>query len=441
MSPKRDVFTQQKLDYCCKRRLPVGKSDSQTDKTPDVFSEYDLVDLDRPNYFLVNRSPMVTLLRTSGLLSALLVAVGGSSCTSLQERNVPKESTSVASSAPSSAPQDNLSAVVPVVRRVGAAVVQINTSRTVRDSVEGFGLDEFRGNRVPRTEQVQRGTGSGFITTADGQVITNAHVVADADTVTVVLKDGRNYPGRVVGSDSISDLAVVKIDATNLPTIPLGDSNALVPGQLAIAIGNPLGLSNTVTQGIISATERSVAEIGIPDKRVAFLQTDAAINPGNSGGPLLNGSGEVIGVNTAIIQGAQGIGFAIPINTVKTVSGQLATKGRVDYPYIGIQMAALTPQLRAQIERSNLGIQVTQDKGIIVLKVLPNTPAARAGLRAGDVIVNVNGNAIESVIQIQQQVDATGIGKPMQITVSRNGNAQQLAVSPEALPARPSSQG
>ncbi|WP_373543166.1 HhoA/HhoB/HtrA family serine endopeptidase [Chamaesiphon sp.] len=386
---------------------------------------------------------MVTLLRTSGLLLSLLVAVGGSSCTSLQERsNVPQQSTSVTSTAPSSsAPQDDLSAVVPVVRRVGSAVVQINTSRTVRESVEGFGLDEFRGNRVPRPEQVQRGTGSGFITTADGQVITNAHVVAGADTVTVVLKDGRNYPGRVVGSDSISDLAVVKIDATNLPTIPLGDSNALVPGQLAIAIGNPLGLSNTVTQGIISATERSVAEIGIPDKRVAFLQTDAAINPGNSGGPLLNAAGEVIGVNTAIIQGAQGIGFAIPINTVKTVSGQLATKGRVDYPYIGIQMAALTPQLRAAIDRSNLGFQITQDKGIIVLKVLPNTPAARAGMRAGDVIVSVNGTAIESVNQIQQQVDATGIGKPMQITVSRNGNAQQLAVRPEALPARPSSQG
>lgn len=319
--------------------------------------------------------------------------------------------------------------------------MQINTSRTVRESVEGFGLDEFRGNRIPRQEQVQRGTGSGFITTVDGQVITNAHVVADADTVTVVLKDGRNYPGRVVGSDSISDLAVVKIDANNLPTIPLGDSDALVPGQLAIAIGNPLGLSNTVTQGIISATERSVAEIGIPDKRVAFLQTDAAINPGNSGGPLLNAAGQVIGVNTAIIQGAQGIGFAIPINTVKTVSGQLATKGRVDYPYIGIQMAALTPQLRAQIERSNLGFQVTQDKGIIVLKVLPNTPAARAGLRAGDVIVSVNGNAVENVNQVQQQVDATGIGKPMQITVSRNGNAQQLAVRPEALPARPSDRG
>jgi serine protease Do len=382
---------------------------------------------------------MFILLKTSGLLSALLVAVSVSSCTPLRESsNTQQPTASAASSSPTL--QDDMSAVAPVAQRVGSAVVQINTSRTVRESVEGFGLDEFLGNRVPRQEQVQRGTGSGFITTADGQVITNAHVVADADTVTVVLKDGQSYPGRMVGSDSISDLAVVKINANNLPTIPLGDSNALVPGQLAIAIGNPLGLSNTVTQGIISATERSVAEVGIPDKRLAFLQTDAAINPGNSGGPLLNSAGQVIGVNTAIIQGAQGIGFAIPINTVKAVSQQLATKGRVDYPYIGIQMAALTPQLRSQINQSNLGFQVTQDRGIIVLKVLPNSPAARAGLRAGDVIVSVNGDALKNANQIQQQVDATGIGKPMQITVSRNGNAQQLAVRPQALPAQQSSQ-
>lgn len=184
---------------------------------------------------------------------------------------------------------------------------------------------------------MQQGTGSGFLTTADGQVITNAHVVAGADTVTVVLKDGRNYPGRVVGSDPLSDLAVVDINANNLPTVPLGDSNTLVPGQIAIAIGNPLGLSNTVTQGIVSATERSVAEIGIPDKRINFLQTDAAINPGNSGGPLLNAAGQVIGVNTAIIQGAQGIGFAIPINTVKNISQNSLPKDELSIPTSGFK--------------------------------------------------------------------------------------------------------
>jgi serine protease Do len=383
---------------------------------------------------------MITF-KISAFLPALLIAASVSSCSSLQTNGNAQQPTNSAP-LPSPAPQgNNLGPVATVAERVGPAVVQINTSRTVRESVDDFGLDEFFGNRVPRGQRVQQGTGSGFLTTADGQVITNAHVVAGADTVTVVLKDGRNYPGRVVGSDPLSDLAVVDINANNLPTVPLGDSNTLVPGQIAIAIGNPLGLSNTVTQGIVSATERSVAEIGIPDKRINFLQTDAAINPGNSGGPLLNSAGQVIGVNTAIIQGAQGIGFAIPINTVKNISQQLVTKGRVEYPYIGIQMASLTPELRSQINRSDLSFRVAQDRGIIVLSVLPNSPAARAGLRAGDVIVSVNGNRLENVNQIQQQVDATGINNPMQLTVSRNGNAQQLTVRPQALPARPSARG
>jgi serine protease Do len=387
---------------------------------------------------------MATLLRISAILSALFVVVSVSSCTSPEERSDAQQlPSSSASPSPVAQTQESIGAVATVAEQVGPAVVQINTSRTVRESVDDFGLDEFFGGRVPpqgqRPEQVRRGTGSGFITTADGQVITNAHVVAGADTVNVVLRDGRTYPGRVVGSDSISDLAVVDIDADNLPTVPLGDSDALVPGQLAIAIGNPLGLNNTVTQGIISATDRSVAEIGIPDKRVGFLQTDAAINPGNSGGPLLNASGQVVGVNTAIIQGAQGIGFAIPINTVKNISQQLATRGRVDYPYIGIQMATLTPELRSQINQSNVGFQVSQEQGIIVLSVIPNSPAAQAGLRAGDVIVSANGTTVENANQIQQQVDATGINQPMQLTVNRNGNTQQLTIRPQALPAQRSS--
>ncbi|MBD1851504.1 trypsin-like peptidase domain-containing protein [Cyanobacteria bacterium FACHB-502] len=398
---------------------------------------------------------MIMLLKTSTLFSILFAVASVSGCASLQgNRNTQQPATSAAptaispaaptaalpaaSTAASSSPAlpADIGAVATVAKQVGPAVVQINTSRTVRESVNDFGLDEFFGRRAPRQGQVQQGTGSGFITTADGQVITNAHVVADADTVTVVLNDGRNYSGRVVGTDPISDLAVIDIDADNLPTVSLGDSDALVPGQIAIAIGNPLGLSNTVTQGIVSATERSVAEIGIADKRINFLQTDAAINPGNSGGPLLNAAGQVIGVNTAIIQGAQGIGFAIPINTVKQVSQQLVTQGRVDYPYIGIQMAELTPELRSRINGSDVGFQVTQDQGIIVLKVLPDSPAARAGLRAGDVIVAVNGNSIENVDQIQQQVDATGINNTMQLTVNRNGNTQQVTVRPEALPAQ-----
>lgn len=393
---------------------------------------------------------MKSSLKRSALFLSLLIGVPLTSCAATRDLSTtqqpsqqqPSISPSPSQTQPTPSQQAvsttntryDLSAVTPVVEQVGPAVVRINSTRTVRESVNEFGIDQFFGRQRSPREQIQRGTGSGFITSADGQVITNAHVVEGADAVTVVLKDGRRFPGRVLGADPLSDVAVVRIEATDLPTVRLGNSDQLVPGQLAIAIGNPLGLSNTVTQGIISATDRSTSDIGIPDKRINFIQTDAAINPGNSGGPLLNGAGEVIGVNTAIIQGAQGLGFAIPINTVQKVAQQLAATGQVEYPYIGVQMTELSPELRSQINQSNLGFQVTQNEGVVVLKVLPNSPAAQAKVRPGDVITNINGTAIETAGQIQQQVDATGINKPMQVTVNRNGQTQQLTIRPEALP-------
>lgn len=193
------------------------------------------------------------------------------------------------------------------VEKTGAAVVRINSSRS-RSSNLGQG-------------SVQ-GTGSGFITRSDGLVMTNAHVVEGADRVTVTLKDGREFTGQVVGADRRTDVAIVKIQATNLPTVSLGNSDQAKPGEWAIAIGNPLGLDNTVTVGIISATDRSGRAIGA-NRRVNYIQTDAAINPGNSGGPLLNQRGQVVGMNTAILRGAQGLGFAIPINRAQEVATQL----------------------------------------------------------------------------------------------------------------------
>ncbi|MBW4541099.1 MAG: trypsin-like peptidase domain-containing protein [Myxacorys chilensis ATA2-1-KO14] len=393
---------------------------------------------------------MKSSLKRSVLFLSLLIGLPITSCAGIRDLSTVQQQPSVSPSPGQTQPtptptpsqqavsttslQNDLSAVTPVVEQVGPAVVRINSTRTVRESVDQFGIDQFLGRQRSPRQEVQRGTGSGFITSADGQIITNAHVVEGADRVTVVLKDGRRFPGKVLGADPLSDVAVVRIEATDLPTVRLGNSDQLVPGQLAIAIGNPLGLSNTVTQGIISATDRSTSDIGIPDKRINFIQTDAAINPGNSGGPLLNGAGEVIGVNTAIIQGAQGLGFAIPINTVQKVAQQLATTGRVEYPYIGVQMTELSPELQSQINQSNLGFQVTQTEGVVVLKVLPNSPAAQAKLRPGDVITNINRTAIETGGQIQQQVDATGINKPMSVTVNRNGQTQQLTIRPEALP-------
>lgn len=367
------------------------------------------------------------------LFSVVFLLLGGTACTIPPQNRTPQ----VPSESPS--PQaasrgESISAVAPVVEQAGGAVVQVNSTRTVRDSIDNFGIEEFFGRQIPPQERVQRGTGSGFIISADGRVITNAHVIAGADNVTVVLRDGRRFPGRVLGVDRLSDVAVVDIDANNLPTLRLGNSDQLLPGQLAIAIGNPFGLNNTVTQGIISATERFTSEIGIPDRRINFIQTDAAINPGNSGGPLLNSAGEVVGVNTAIIQGAQGIGFAIPINTVRTVSQQLVSAGRVVYPYIGLQMATLTPELRSQINASDVGFQITQDQGIVVLKVLPNSPAAQAGLRPGDVITSVNGTVVQNSGQVQQQVDQTNVGSTMSMTVQRNGQSQQITVRPAPLP-------
>lgn len=382
-------------------------------------------------------------------LLCILLLAGGSGCTALRERDqaplavqpsvapAPAIATSPALEPPPNPSSADVNYVARVVQQVGPAVVRIDSTRTVRDSIGRFGIEEFLGGRIPQQRQrVQRGTGSGFITAADGQVITNAHVVEGADVVTVVLKDGRRFRGDVAGVDPLTDLAVIKISANNLPTVKLGNSDSLLPGQWAIAIGNPLGLDNTVTQGIISATGRSSADVGEPDKRIDFIQTDAAINPGNSGGPLLNAEGEVIGVNTAIIQGAQGIGFAIPINTAQRVAQQLATKGRAEHPYLGIQMTELSPEIQQAINQSDLGVQINRDQGVVVVRVQRGSPADRAGMRPGDVIERVNGQAVQDSRQIQRQVDATGVGNALQITVNRNGRSQDLAVRPEPLPMR-----
>ncbi|QSJ14762.1 trypsin-like peptidase domain-containing protein [Nostoc sp. UHCC 0702] len=326
--------------------------------------------------------------------------------------------------------------VTKVVQQTGPAVVRIDSSRTVAVSPKNSVLQRFFGEQLPSTERVERGIGSGFITNADGLILTNAHVVAEADNVTVILKDGRRFQGTVVGSDPVTDVAVVRIKATGLPTVKIGNSDNLLPGQWAIAIGNPLGLDNTVTQGVVSATQRSIADLGVPTERVDFIQTDAAINPGNSGGPLLNSESEVIGMNTAVIRGAQGLGFAIPINTAQRIAAQLVAKGRVDHPYIGVQMAQLNAELRAKINQSNIGLRVNQDTGVIVVGIARNSPAASAGLRPGDIIESINGVAIKDTQQVQQQVEAVKIGDRLQITINRNGNRQAIVVRPQALPAK-----
>lgn len=333
---------------------------------------------------------------------------------------------------------EELNFIAAAVEQAGPAVVRINATRKVANQIpEAFNnplLRRFFGSNQPIPEErVERGTGSGFILSQDGRLLTNAHVVADTDTVRVTLKDGRSFKGKVVGVDSITDVAVVKIKATNLPTVRLGNSKKLVPGQWAIAIGNPLGLDNTVTIGIISAMDRSSAQVGVHEKRVNFIQTDAAINPGNSGGPLLNAQGEVIGVNTAIRADAQGLGFAIPIETAARVANQLFSKGRVEHPFLGIKMIDLTPAIKEEInQETNLNIK--QDTGVLIVRVIEKSPSDLAGLREGDIIQKIDGRPIRKASDVQEHVESSAVGAVLDMQVKRKEEIQTLKVKPAAFP-------
>jgi Do/DeqQ family serine protease len=327
--------------------------------------------------------------------------------------------------------------VTAAVNRVGAAVVRIDTERTVTRRIPDPFYDDpffrrFFGESFPQQlppEQL-RGLGSGFIIDKSGLVLTNAHVVDNADKVTVRLKDGRSFEGKVQGVDEVTDLAVVKINAGgDLPVAPLGTSSNVQVGDWAIAVGNPLGFDSTVTLGIVSTLRRSSAQVGIPDKRLDFIQTDAAINPGNSGGPLLNERGEVIGINTAIRADAMGIGFAIPIDKAKQIAAQLQRGGKVAHPYLGVQMVTLTPQLAKESNSDpNSQFLIPEVNGVLVMRVIPNSPAANAGIRRGDVITQVDGQPIASAEQLQNLVEDSRIGQTLQVKVQRGNQTQQLAV-------------
>ncbi len=333
--------------------------------------------------------------------------------------------------------------VAAAVRTVGASVVRIDTERTVtrqrstdplmEDPLfrQFFGGDYY--SQIPREERM-RGQGSGFIVDQTGVILTNAHVVDKADRVTVTLKDGRVFDGTVKGADEVTDLAVVKIDGKALPVATLGNSDNIQVGDWAIAVGNPLGLDNTVTLGIVSTLKRSSAQVGIPNKRLDFIQTDAAINPGNSGGPLLNEQGEVIGINTAIRADAMGIGFAIPINKAKEIETRLAKGERITHPYLGVQMTTLTPELAKQNNTDpNSAFLVPEVKGVVVVRVLPNTPAEKAGLRRGDVVTDIDGQAIATAEQLQQLVEISQIGQTLKLQVQRGNLSKQLSVKTAEL--------
>jgi S1-C subfamily serine protease len=318
--------------------------------------------------------------------------------------------------------------VAEAVRRAAPAVVTIDTERTVSTGGgaglprglladplfrQFFGMPQQRQQPSQRTE---RGQGSGFIYQNDGLILTNAHVVERSDRVTVGLQNGRRVEGRVVGLDSLTDLAVVRLEGNGpWPVASLGNSDALQVGDWAIAVGNPFGLDQTVTLGIVSSLNRNASKLGITDKRLDLIQTDAAINPGNSGGPLLNASGEVVGINTLVRSGpGAGLGFAIPINRARGIATQLVSRGRATHPFIGV------------------GLE-TGSSGARVVAVQSGGPAAAAGLRVGDVITSAGGRRVQTPAELVAAVEAAGVGRPLELAVQRQGGSFSIQVVPAEM--------
>ena len=352
-------------------------------------------------------------------LAALLNLLGG--CSLTWSRRAPLvEKQRVSDAIPTPTLQATGNVIVSAVEKVGPAVVRIDTIKRSLNPLGGlFG-------QGPSIQQ-QQGQGSGFITRSDGVLLTNAHVVDGANQVGVTLPDGRSFSGKVLGADPLTDVAVVKVVATGLPVAPLGDSNKVRPGEWAIAIGNPLGLDNTVTAGIISAIQRTNA-VG-EGQRVPYLQTDAAVNPGNSGGPLINDRGLVIGMNTAIRQApGAGLSFAIPINTARKIAAQIMERGYATHPYIGVRLEALTPQLAQEINSSTNQCRLPEVNGVVVVDVMEGSPAAQGGLKPCDLIENVGGQAVKNPSEVQLLVDQAQIGEPLALRVRRSDTRDRKSV-------------
>ncbi len=326
-----------------------------------------------------------------------------------------------------------------IAKKASPAVVYIEVDKTVKGGGTGnmpqmleddeFFQQFFQRRMTPGKPRNfhQKGQGSGFIISSDGRIMTNNHVVGEMDKITVKLSDGRSFEAKVLGADTHTDVAVIKIDAKDLPVLELGDSDKLEVGEWAVAVGNPFGLTSSVTAGIISAKGRT--RIGTADYE-DFIQTDAAINPGNSGGPLLNLDGKVIGMNTAIYSqtgGSLGIGFAIPINMAQSIAKQLTEKGRVTRGYLGVMIQDLTPDLATSLN-------IKESKGILVGDVIKETPAAKAGLKEGDVIRAADGKAVESVGEFRNRIAMTVPGTKVEITVLRGGEEKKIDVVVEELP-------
>lgn len=321
------------------------------------------------------------------------------------------------------------------MRTVGTAVVRIDTERVIRPSsqtldplLEDPALAKIFGD-APIRPRLERGQGSGFIISPDGYLLTNAHVVRAAQKVTVTLTDGRTFEGEVKGADEFLDLAVIKINPNGkqLPVAPMGASADLEVGDWVIAVGNPVGLDNTVTLGIVSSLNRSSSEVGIPEKRLNLIQTSASLNPGSSGGPICNQWGEVVGISTAVRANAEAIGFAIPIDIAKDVASELARGNTIAHAFVGIKMTTLTPAFARQnnMDPNSMGI-VPETDGALVVRVVPKSPAADAGVRRNDVIVAIDGKKVRNAKDVQAIVDRTRVGQVVNVNVLRGDSSSPI---------------
>ena len=295
--------------------------------------------------------------------------------------------------------------IIDIVKRIAPAVVAVNTYDASGDST---------------------GTGSGTIVTKDGKILTNNHVITDSAKITATLADGRELTATSLGGDPGIDLAIIKVDASNLPTAVLGDSDALEVGQIAIAIGNPYGFERTVSVGVVSALRRKIPGGGYALSNL--IQTDAEIYPGNSGGPLLNSRGEVIGINTAVVAGRTGgVGFAIPINTARDIMNAVAQVGHVTVPWIGISYGEVTKQIAEVFD-------LPTGTGLIVASIEKNGPAALAGIHKGDIIVEVEGNKITNGGDLQKMIRAKKVGEKMSLTALRDKKLRNFELTVQEMP-------
>lgn len=313
--------------------------------------------------------------------------------------------------------------VVVAVHNVLPAVVNIQTEATIRrrevDPFFGF----FGGDRSYRTQSL----GSGFIWASDGTIVTNAHVVEGASRIIVNLQDGRQFDATVIGVDPDSDVAVLQVKASGLPQAPLGSSTDLLIGETVIAVGNPFGLSGSVTTGVVSATGRSVPSKEGDRTYTDFIQTDASINPGNSGGPLLNIEGKVIGINVAIYAAGQGIGFAIPVDRARKVVEDLRRFGEVHVAYSGMVTTTVTPE-----EARRIG--VAAPRGALVARIFSGSPAERSGVRVGDVVTAINGNPIDSRESLNTFLATAQEGRALKVTLNRGGSPADVTLTPSQPP-------